>query len=141
MPPPTSIVGEQQAVKELAEIQDSDSQYKEPLWRDDDDIADLMEVQQPWAERKRIEMDHDVSSETSPDQMCSNVPLTQSAEASSCQGKDGQRDLQPKETGLEDLVDGEEQNRLLASWLEDADHPEESWAERVLGKEGTSQEN
>ena len=94
-----------------------------------------------WAERKRKEIHYDVSSASSSDQSHEEVPIAGSAGASSSQGENGQRDLHPKETDLEGLAADEEHNRLLASWLEHDEQPDDSWAEKVLGKEGTSQEN
>jgi len=94
-----------------------------------------------WAERKRQEIHHDVSSVSSPEQSHEEVAIFGSAGTSNSHAENGQPDLHPKETDLEVLAADAEHNRLLASWLENDDQLDGSWAEKVLGKEETSQEN
>jgi len=94
-----------------------------------------------WAERKRQEIHHDVSSVSSPEQSHEEVAIFGSAGTSNSHAENGQPDLHPKETDLEVLAADVEHNRLLASWLDNDDQLDGSWAEKVLGKEETSQEN
>jgi len=94
-----------------------------------------------WPERKRKEIHHRVSSASSPEQSHEDVAITGSAGTSNSHEEKGQPDIHPKETDIEVLDADAEHNRLLASWLENDDQLDGSWAEKVLGKEGTSQEN
>jgi len=94
-----------------------------------------------WAERKRQEIHHDVPNVSSPEQSHEEVAIFGSAGTPNSHAENGQPDLHPKETDLEVLAANAEHNRLLASWLENDDQLDGSWAEKVLGKKETSQEN
>jgi hypothetical protein len=115
-------------------------------------IAIIMKVPRPflgqdtseeWAQRKREEIrlgskplsQHEVLEEDS-----HAVPVSISSSSGSNGEKDGLSNIAESHS-YEELDSEEERVRLLTDWLEETGHSDDPWAEKVLGRQGTSQDN